>query len=66
MNTYSAGLSLSDTLMDEDSGAGIMLFAYHDLHNTSYAMGLNFYSTLIVVHIFLQLHALVAHAQVNS
>ena len=28
MNTYSAGLSLSDTLMHEDSGAGIMLFAY--------------------------------------
>ena len=28
MNTYSAGLSLSDTLMHADSGAGIMLFAY--------------------------------------
>lgn len=52
MNTYSAGLSPSDTLMHEDSGAGIMLFAlYHDLHNTSYTMGLNFYSTLIVVRL---------------
>ena len=76
MNTYSAGLSLSDTLMHEDSGARIMLFAYimtcmirHIPWGWISTVPCKPSSTLIVVDvsdIFLQLHALVAHAQVNS